>query len=421
MIWELYQSGNTHGTEKHKLNRRAWERKNANQKQSFYITIRLMKTRRRFLKECGMLAGSAGFSYLATGHHEWTDIKKKSEKRSALTLRFKPYVLHLKHVFTIAEGSRSTTPVMLTELEYDNIVGYGEASMPPYLGESHETATSFLSKVDLTEFKSPFLMEDILAYVDQLVSGNYAAKASVDIALHDLVGKLMKQPWHKIWGLNPDRTPNTSFTIGIDKPEVVRTKVKEAAPYKILKVKLGHGNDKEMIETVRSETNKPICVDINQGWTDRKMALEMSHWLKEQGVVFIEQPMSKTSIDDNAWLTQNSPLPIIADEAFQTISDFKMVMGVYSGINIKLMKCGGLRSAYTMIKMARALGMKVMIGCMTETSCAVTAAAQLSPLVDWADLDGNLLIDNDVYEGVTISDGKIILPDRPGIGIRPKD
>jgi L-alanine-DL-glutamate epimerase-like enolase superfamily enzyme len=260
-------------------------------------------------------------------------------------------------------------------------------------------------------------MEDILAYVDKLVPGNYAAKASVDIALHDLVGKLMKQPWYKIWGLNPDRTPNTSFTIGIDKPEVVKAKVREAAPYRILKVKLGQGNDKEMIEAVRSETDKPICVDINQGWTDRKMALEMSHWLKDQGVVFIEQPMSKTSSEDTAWLTQNSPLPIIADEAFQTISDFSKVQGVYSGINIKLMKCGGLRLAYIMIKMARAFGMKVMIGCMTETSCAVTAAAQLSPLVDWADLDGNLLIDNDVFTGVTINDGKIMLPDRPGIGI----
>jgi L-Ala-D/L-Glu epimerase len=376
-----------------------------------------MSSRRKFLTDCGVLASSAGFSYLASGRHDWAEITKKSKKISGLTLRFKPYELHLKHVFTIAEGSRSTTPVMLTELEFDNIIGYGEASMPPYLGESYETATSFLSKVDLTSFESPFLMEDILAYVDKLVPGNYAAKASVDIALHDLVGKLMKLSWYKIWGLNPDRTPNTSFTIGIDKPEVVKAKVREAAPYRILKVKLGQGNDKEMIEAVRSETDKPICVDINQGWADRKMALEMSYWLKDQGVVFIEQPMSKTSSEDTAWLTQNSPLPIIADEAFQTISDFSKVQGVYSGINIKLMKCGGLRSAYIMIKMARALGMKVMIGCMTETSCAVTAAAQLSPLVDWADLDGNLLIDNDVFTGVTINDGKIMLPDRPGIGI----
>jgi L-alanine-DL-glutamate epimerase-like enolase superfamily enzyme len=375
-----------------------------------------MSSRRKFLNDCGLLAGG-GFSYLALGQNNLTGFTGRPEKDASLVLRFRPYVLQLKHVFTLASGSRSTTPVMLTELEFDNIVGYGEASMPPYLGESHETARTFLSKVDLSGFSSPFLMEDILNYVDQLAPGNYAAKASVDIALHDLVGKLMKQPWYRIWGLNPDRTPSTSFTIGIDKPEVVRTKVREAAPYKILKVKLGQGNDREMIETVRSETDKPICVDVNQGWTDKKMALDMTHWLKDKGVVFVEQPMPKTSVDDTAWLTQNSPLPIIADEAVQTLSDFRKVLGVYSGINVKLMKCGGLRSAFIMIKMARANGMKVMIGCMTETSCAVSAAAQLSPLVDWADLDGNLLIDNDVYEGVTVKDGKLILTDKPGIGI----
>jgi L-alanine-DL-glutamate epimerase-like enolase superfamily enzyme len=262
------------------------------------------------------------------------------------------------------------------------------------------------------------LIEDILEYVEMLTPGNYAAKASVDIALHDLVGKIMKQPWHRIWGLNPERTPNTSFTIGIDKPEVVKAKVVEAAPYKILKVKLGQGNDREMIESVRSITNIPICVDVNQGWTDRIKALEMIHWLKEQGVVFIEQPMSKTSVDDIAWLTQQSPLPVIADEALQTISDFKNVQGAYSGINVKLMKCGGLRAAFVLMKMARSAGMKVMVGCMTETSCAVTAAAQLSPLADWADLDGNLLISNDVFKGIIIKNGKIILPDTPGIGIK---
>ena len=369
------------------------------------------------MSDCSLMAGGIGFSYLTVGKNYLPESKIGSDKSKALTLRFRPYELHLKHVFTLASGSRSTTPVMLTEIEYENTIGYGEASMPPYLGESHLTATAFLNKVDLKQFGSPFLMEDILAYIDRLAPGNYAAKASVDIALHDLVGKLMKQPWYRIWGLDPSKTPNTSFTIGIDKPEVVKTKVKEAAPYKILKVKLGQGNDKEMITTVRSETDKPICVDINQGWTNRNMALDMAHWLKDQGVVFIEQPMSKNSVDDIAWLTQNSPLPIIADEAIQTISDFRNVQGAYNGINVKLMKCGGLRAAYIMIKMAKDLGMKVMIGCMTETSCAVSAAAQLSPLVDWADLDGNLLIDNDVYEGVTVVNGKITLPDRPGIGI----
>jgi L-alanine-DL-glutamate epimerase-like enolase superfamily enzyme len=377
-----------------------------------------MKTRRKFLKECGAIAGFAGFSYITPGNNKWIENRIKYAGKSVMVLRFKPYELQLKHVFTLASGSRSTTPVMLTEIEFDGVIGYGEASMPPYLGESHKTANLFLRQVDLTSFSSPFLMEEILAYVDQLSPGNYAAKASIDIALHDMVGKLMKQPWYRIWGLNPEHTPNTSFTIGIDKPEIVKEKVREAAPYRILKVKLGQGNDKEMIMAVRSVSDKPICVDINQGWTDRSMALELTHWLKEQGVVFVEQPMPKASIDDIAWLTQNSPLPIIADEAIQTITDFKKVQGAYSGINIKLMKCGGMRAAYTMIGMARALGMKVMIGCMTETSCGVTAAAQLSPLVDWADLDGNLLIDNDIFEGITIVNGKIILPDRPGIGIR---
>jgi L-Ala-D/L-Glu epimerase len=379
-----------------------------------------MSSRRKFLTDFGIMAGTAGFSYLSPGRN-WTETDTNVKKSSVLTLRFKPYELHLKHVFTLASGSRSTTPVMLTELEYEGIVGYGEASMPPYLGESHATATAFLNKVDLSKFKSPFLMEDILNYVDQVAPGNYAAKASIDIALHDLTGKLIKQPWFRMWGLNPDKTPNTSFTIGIDKPEVIKVKVKEASPYKILKVKLGQGNDKEIIETIRSVTDKPICVDVNQGWTDKVMALEMAHWLKDKGVVFIEQPMSKNAVDDIAWLTQNSPLPIIADEAIQTIGDFRNVQGAYNGINVKLMKCGGLRSAYVLIKMARSLGMKVMIGCMTETSCAVSAAAQLSPLADWADLDGNLLIDNDVFDGVTVIDGKITLNNRPGIGIRLRE
>lgn len=376
-----------------------------------------MNSRRKFLTYCGLLAGGAGFSYASLG----STVHRGSGKRkgTGMVLKFKPYVLQLKHVFTLASGSRSTTPVVLTEITYDGVTGYGEASMPPYLGEDHASVQTFLSRVDLTKFSSPFLLEDILTYVELIAPGNYAAKASVDIALHDLAGRLMDQPWYRIWGLNPERAPNTSFTIGIDSPDVVREKTREAAPYKILKVKLGQGNDREMISAVRSVTDKPLCVDVNQGWTDREKALELIHWLKEQGVVFVEQPMIRTAVDDLAWLTQNSPLPVIADEAVQTVSDMHKIKGVYSGINIKLMKCGGLRSAFTMANMARSMGMKVMIGCMTETSCAVTAAAQLSPMADWADLDGNLLIDNDIFTGITIVDGKVMLPDRPGIGILP--
>jgi L-alanine-DL-glutamate epimerase-like enolase superfamily enzyme len=193
--------------------------------------------------------------------------------------------------------------------------------------------------------------------------------------------------------------------------------VTEADAYKILKVKLGAGTDKDIINTIRKATDKPICVDVNQGWKDRNYAMDMANWLKDKNVLFIEQPMPKTQADDIAWLTRNSPLPVIADEAVQTVNDLLSVKGIYSGVNIKLMKCGGMDAAFKMAQVAKLMGMKVMIGCMTETSCAVSAAAQLSPLADWADLDGNLLISNDCYDGMKIIGGKVTLNERPGIGI----
>ncbi len=306
---------------------------------------------------------------------------------------------------------------MLTKLEYDGYTGYGEASMPPYLGEDHQTARDFLSKVDLTGFPDPFLTEDILEYVDSIAPGNFAAKASVDIALHDLTGKILDIPLYQFWGLNPDKTPNTSFTIAIDTPEIVRQKVEEAAGFRILKVKLGGGNDKEMISTVREVSDVPLCVDVNQGWKDKKQALDMICWLREQGIVFVEQPMPKENRDDIAWLTEQSPLPVIADEAVQRLKDMTDLKDIYTGINIKLMKCTGLREAWKMINYARASGMTVMLGCMVESSCGVSAASQLSPIVDFADLDGNLLINNDVFEGVKVINGKVTLPDSPGIGV----
>ena len=379
-----------------------------------------MSNRRNFLKYSGLAAGSLLLPASLDAAKGYPSASKQTGKSTSMKLRFRPYELQLRHVFTIANNSRTTTPVMLTEVEFEGIIGYGEASMPPYLGESHKTANEFLSKVDLSSFKDPFELEDIIQYIDSLAAGNYAAKASVDIALHDLTGKMLKQPWHKLWGLNPLKTPNTSFTIGMDTPEVVRDKVREADIYKILKVKLGRDNDKEMIQTIRSVTDKPICVDVNQGWKDKHMALDMIHWLATQGVVFVEQPMSRLAVDDMAWLTENSPLPTMADEAVQTVYDVLSVYKVYSGINIKLMKCGGMRNAHKMADMAKILGMKVMIGCMTETSCAVSAAAQLSPIADWADLDGNLLINNDIYEGVKVVQGKMTLSELPGIGIRIK-
>jgi L-alanine-DL-glutamate epimerase-like enolase superfamily enzyme len=336
-----------------------------------------------------------------------------------MQLRFYPYTLELRHAFGIASNSRTSTPAMMVEVERDGLIGYGEAAMPPYLGESQEAAAAFLRRVDLGRFADPFRLEEILPAIDALAPGNAAAKAAVDIALHDWIGRKLGAPWHRLWGLDPAKAPVTSFTIGIDTPEVVRQKTREAAGYRILKVKLGRdaATDRELIETIRSVTDTPITVDANQGWKNRDDAWRMSEWLAARGVIFLEQPMPKEQVDDTAWLRERSPLPLIADESVQRLADVPKACGVFDGINLKLMKCTGLREAHRMITVARALGLKVMLGCMTETSCAISAAAQLSPLVDWADLDGALLIKNDLFAGATIVDGRVTLPDRPGIGV----
>lgn len=380
----------------------------------------MTQNRRDFIKTAALAAIGSGIA--ANKLFAETPVSlfsiNKSGKSAKLKLRFQPYNLQLKHVFTVATYSRTTTPDVQVEVEYDGITGYGEASMPPYLGESVESVTRFLQQVNLEQFSDPFQLEEILAYVDGIMPGNTAAKASVDIALHDLVGKLLGAPWHKIWGLDKSKAPSTTYTIGIDTPDVVRQKTLEVAgQFNILKVKLGRDNDKEMIETIRSVTQLPIAVDANQGWTDKHHALDMVFWLKEQGIVMVEQPMPKTQLDDIAWVTQQSPLPIFADESLQRLSDVVKLKDAFTGINIKLMKCTGMREAWKMVTLGRALGMKVMVGCMTETSCAVSAAAQFSPAVDFADLDGNLLIANDRFKGMEVVKGKITLNDLPGLGL----
>ena len=375
-----------------------------------------MQNRRDFLKTAGLAAVGAGLMGCTSGPQKFNIIKGDGK----LHMKFFPYELKLAHVFTVASYSRTTTPDVQVEIEWEGVVGYGEASMPPYLGQSVETVTTFLNKVDLSQFTDPFQMEDILTYVDSLSPGDAAAKCAIDIALHDLVGKLMGQPWYRIWGLDAAKAPSTTFTIGIDTPEVVKEKTLEAVgKFNILKVKVGLDTDVEMIETIRTVTDVPLAVDANQGWKDRSKALDEIFWLKEHGIVMVEQPMPKEMLDDIAWLTERSPLPIFADESIQRMKDIPSLVGAYNGINIKLMKCTGMREGWRMATMARALGMKVMVGCMTETSCAVSAAAQFSPYVDFADLDGNLLIANDRFDGVKVVNGKLTLPDRPGIGVIP--
>ena len=381
--------------------------------------------RREFLKAAG-LAG-AGLAATGAGLSSCTGMGSGNAPKpyhintaggARMKLSWEPYELQLRHVITVASYSRTTTPDVQVKIEYDGFTGYGEASMPPYLGQTVQSVCSFLEKVDLGQFADPFCIDDILTYVDSLSPGDTAAKAAVDIALHDLVGQLLGQPWYRIWGLDAAKAPDTTFTIGIDTADVVREKTREcASQFNILKVKVGLENDMEMIRAIRDVTMLPLAVDANQGWKDREKALEEIFWLKEQGIVMVEQPMPKERIDDNAWLTERSPLPIFADEAIQRLKDIPSIKGAYTGINIKLMKCTGMREAWKMANYAHAEGMRVMVGCMTETSCAVTAAAQLSPIVDFADLDGNLLISNDRFRGMEVVNGKITLPDRPGLGL----
>ena len=381
--------------------------------------------RRDFLKKGALAAAGAGLlgsgTTLAKGLELTDDHKSVNfnvNGKARMHLSFEPYELKLKHVFTVSSFSRSTTPDVQVRIDYDGYTGYGEASMPPYLGQSVESVCSFLKKVDLEQFPDPFCIDDILTYIDSLSDGDSAAKAAVDIALHDLVGKIIGAPWHRMLGLNPEKTPNTTYTIGIDTDEMVKLKTREVAgQFKILKVKLGTPRDREMIRAIREVSDLPIAVDVNQGWKNKKKAQDEIFWLKEQGIVMVEQPMPKEMLDANAWLTERSPLPTFADEAIQRLKDIPAIKGAYTGINIKLMKCTGMREAWKMMNYARAEGMRVMIGCMTETSCAIAAAAQLSPAVDFADLDGNLLIANDIFRGTTVVDGKITLNQLPGIGI----
>ena len=377
-----------------------------------------MFTRRNFLKASALITAGTLIQPTSMFAQKNSPVRTGGSERMQLT--FRAFEAKLRHPFAVSGYTRTTTPIVLTEIAYGGMVGYGEAAMPPYLGESQASVMAFLQKVNLSQFNNPFELEDILAYVDSITINNTAAKASVDIALHDLVGKLIGQPWHAIWGYTASKVPVTTFTIGMASENEVREKTLETAPFKVLKIKLGmdEATDKMLINTVRSVTDKPIRVDANQGWKDKHYALKMIEWLSDKNVEFIEQPLPKHNLDDMAWLTEQSPLPTFADESCQRLEDITRLKGVFTGINIKLMKCTGMREANKMITLARACELKLMVGCMTETSCAISAAAQLSPQMDFADLDGNLLISNDQFVGAKLVDGRVVLNNEPGIGVR---
>lgn len=329
----------------------------------------------------------------------------------------KPFELALKHPFSISKFTRTSTPLMLLKVQYENVVGYGEASMVPYMGESYESAQAFLNQVDWRQIQFPFDFKSIVAYLDSIAPGQPAIKAAIDIALNDINGKILGQPCYEIYGADPTKMPVTSYTIGIDTPAVIREKLKDAAAFKVIKVKLGRDNDQEIIETIRSMTDVPLYVDANQGWNDRIKSIDLIYWLHSMGVVLIEQPMDKHDMEGNAWLTERSPIPLLADEAMQRLADMDKLKGVYHGINIKLMKSCGMYEGHQMILKARSFGMKVLIGCMSETSCATLAAAALAPLCNWADLDGPWLTTNNPFNDPAFENGKYQLQHLPGLGL----
>lgn len=329
--------------------------------------------------------------------------------------------LKLTHTWTIARNSSDVKDNVFVRIERDGVVGWGEAAPNVRYGQSAEQTMTLLGKA-----RAIVEAGDWLHYVDlrerweRELPEDSCARAALDMAILDWVGGKLGSPLYRLLGLDPAKAPVTTFSIGIDSPQVIRQKVEEAKEFPVLKIKVGRDNDAEILAAVRDATDKPLRVDANEGWRDKEQALEKIQWLAGLGVELIEQPLPSAMIEETAWLRERVEMPIIADEAVKTAGDIPRLAGAYDGINVKLMKSGGLQEAIRMIHVARALGMKIMLGCMIESSVAISAAANLSPLVDYADLDGNLLISNDPFVGVGVERGRLILNDRPGLGVRER-
>jgi len=329
----------------------------------------------------------------------------------------KPVDLRLSTPFRIARGVQNTSSNVIVQIQYNEHVGYGEAAPDEYYGENQETVLACISTFAGNLGDDPFLIEDIMSHLDHLIRLNPAAKAAVDMALYDLVGKMLNVPVYKFLGLNPKHTPHTSFTLGIDTPDNMAKKALLARDYPILKVKVGTKHDLDNLKAIREVSTATIRVDANTAWTPKE-AIKMINALAPYGIEFVEQPTSPRNLDGLRLIRDNVPVPIIADESCVTIEDIPGLAECVDGVNFKLMKSNGITNVLKMIHVARAHNLRVMIGCMIESSLAITAAAHLTPLVDYADLDGHLLIDNDPYEGVKVANGKLMLPNTPGLGVR---
>jgi L-alanine-DL-glutamate epimerase-like enolase superfamily enzyme len=335
-----------------------------------------------------------------------------------LHINARPIDLKLTTPFRISRGgAQYTSPNVIVEVKYNAYTGYGEAAPSPYYGESIETVLACIAMFAGNLGDDPFVIEDIMQGLDKMLRLHPSAKAAVDMALYDIVGKILAVPLYKLLGINPARTPHTSFTIGIDTPVEMAKKALLAKDYPILKIKVGTKHDLEIIQAIRDVTNAVIRVDANAGWTPKE-AIKNIQAMLPYNIEFVEQPVPAHDLAGLKLVRENVPLPIIADESCVTAEDLPRIAECVDGINIKLMKSGGINHALKMIHVARAHNLRIMLGCMIESSLAITAAAHLTPLVDYADLDGHLLIDNDPFTGVKVDRGKLILPDEPGLGIK---
>lgn len=338
-----------------------------------------------------------------------------------MKLSYAPYFLEFKHPFGLSHSTRTKTDVVYAKIEKDGKVGYGEAALPPYLGETQETVIDFFKQAAPSLKNTGLLLPELISRIDTLSPGNSAAKAAIDIALHDLFGKIQDKAAHELLGLSKPAAKDTSVTIAIGALDLIPEKLKELNDFHLLKIKLGNSNDKEIISCIRQHSKKPLVVDVNQGWSDKHFALEMINWLATQNILFAEQPLPKDKYEDMAWLTNLSPIPTLADESFQRLSDLEKISQSFSGINLKLMKCTGLQEGVRIIQAAKEKKLKINIGCMSESSCGIAAAAQLMNYADWIDLDGPMLIKNDPFDGVIFKNGQLYLNVVPGTGARLKN
>ncbi|NLP11996.1 dipeptide epimerase [bacterium] len=372
-------------------------------------------SRKEFIRTAAKGAAVAGAASLTTGSASTAE-KKMSAGGFKVTVKTKR--LDLRHAWTISRNTSTFKEYAFVKLEKDGVFGLGEAAHNARYGESLESTVAAIEKaVPILQTCDPWKYVDVNAAVQNVCKGQTAAQAGIDIALMDWLSKWLGIPLYQFWGLDPRKAPQTTFSIGIDTMEMVRQKVEEAAPYPLLKIKMGKDNDEEVLAAVRSVTQKTLRVDANEGWKNKELALRKVEWLAQNGVDLVEQPMPAHMLEETAWVKERATIPIIADESVKTSQDIPALAQAFDGINIKVDKAGGLQESLRMIWMARALGMKIMLGCMVSSSLSITAAAHLSPLTDFPDLDGNLLLARDPFQGVTVKEGWLILPDKPGLGV----